>query len=162
MANCIHTAALVRCFVAGLPLVRQLCYSPNLRESIRFVLKPVVTHPIEGTLLRRDRLDSAVARMFRNARRIGMKLERWLTEHPDDDMGGVVMWMADYEQRMVYAGLREQRERAKLTAETGALTMDDATFERELKKLARKTLLEMPQVELDALLKERAIDAEDK
>ncbi len=119
------------------------------------MLKAVVTHPIQGTQITRSQLDLAVARCFRNARRISRRLEKHLLEHPDEPLDGVHQWMADYEQRFVFLALREQRERAKLTAETGAALVDDATFEQQLKELAHKAIQEMPKDELEQLVKTR-------
>jgi hypothetical protein len=93
--------------------------------------------------------------MFRNARRIGRRLERFLREYPDDPPAGWVLWAADYEQRFVFSALKEQRERAKLTPKNGAALLSDEEYEAALGDLVRASLDKMSEAELEQLLAER-------
>ena len=124
------------------------------------VLPSVVTPKIEGVSVARAPLERAVVRMFRNGRRIGRRIEKWLKENPDAELPHWVIWGADYEQRFTFAALREQRERAKMTPGKGAPAMDDATFAKKMRDLAQKAILEMSRNELAEVVSWRGLKLE--
>lgn len=73
---------------------------------------------------------------------------------PDEDFRR--SW--DLYERTIRCLLIEQRQRAILAPGKGGPPISDEEYERQLSKLARSTLLEMPKSELLDLLRERAID----
>jgi hypothetical protein len=64
----------------------------------------------------------------------------------------------DLYERTVRNLLSEQRARATMNDGKGAVPVDDATFDARLAELAKAAVLEMPRAELEAILRQRAID----
>lgn len=149
----------------------------------------VATPSVGGVNLpRRHVLDVETERLMNLCMRVGRRLRNWIRKMPEeraamrfdretgthypilDQDGKQVMeplipdrdWIenAEWYQRTLLSLLREQRERAKMTSGKGGPALDDATFEDELRELARQTIREMPESDLRALLAERTIEVE--
>lgn len=148
-------------------------------------LAPVVTPEVGGVRIRRPVLEAETASMLQLVRRVRRRLLHWMrtmpeersavrrTEHgwepilnadgqivtqpliPDQEWRESAEWVS----KTLLGLLKEQRERAKLRPGGGAAAVDDATFDAELKELARAAIAEMSDDELRLALAARtAID----
>lgn len=133
-------------------------------------LASVATPSIGGVAVYRHVLDLEAATMTLIMRRLGQRIKCWFrntktsdpSDHkvgsgslPDEDARESIKL---YTQGMLGL-LKEQRERAKLTPKTGAVILDEATFEAELRTLVATTIRSMPDAELRAMLQEREVQA---
>lgn len=118
---------------------------------------------IQGVKVRRNLLDSETGRLLGMARRLGKRLA-YQIDRLDESLVPDQDWTRclDSYGRIVLSLLREQRERAKLGATTGAPVIDDETFEEELKNLALTAIKQMPQAKLKELLAQRPVSDQDK
>lgn len=122
-------------------------------------IKTIPTPAIEGVTVRRHVLDHEAARMCGIAQRLGRRLSYWLKNHPVHELPDEAFLESFRVYGQVVSSLlKEQRERAKMTPKNGGHPVDEATFDAQMKELARATVLELPQGELDELLMLRRLD----
>lgn len=100
-------------------------------------------------------LDREAGALAKLARRVGQRCRNWLVKYPDvlpdED------WRESYAiyTKAVLGLLREQSARAKLVAQDGAPPVSEEQFADAVKELALSAIAEMPQAELESLLRER-------
>lgn len=148
-------------------------------------LPSVATPSLGGVAIKRHVLDLEAATFAWITRRLGQRLHRWMRNTPEMIQGFQIEWTpqgpvskpildehgepvmvpclpdSDWRESYKLYGasllglLKEQRERAKLGAKTGAPPLTDEEYESSLRELVADTLRKMPQGELDELLAAR-------
>lgn len=124
----------------------------------------VSTPEIGGVRIRRHPLDREASKLATLARRVRIRLERWMEETealcdddgrsvlPNFDMNATLNWYL----KAVLGLLNEQRARAVL--KDGKPPLSDVEFEAELRQLAEETLLRMSPEDFARLLATRPVD----
>lgn len=122
----------------------------------------VATANVGGVHITRHILELEAASMAWSLHRLGLRIKQWFRQtrskageavvFPDQ---GQLMCIAEY-NRGVLGLLREQRERAKMGAKTGAPPLDDEAFEKGVQELVAHAVRTMPEAQLRELLQDRA------
>lgn len=148
-------------------------------------LPAVQTPTHGGVTLRRHVLDLEAAKLTWINRRVGQRLSRWLRGAPELVQGFTHEWEDGHpvttpmlekdgspvmvpllpdepfrESWKIYASttlglLREQRERAKLGAKTGAVVLSDEEMQAALEEMLEVELKAMPEEKLQRILAAR-------
>lgn len=114
---------------------------------------------VDGVIMRRRGIDAEVQRLVGITKRLGLRLSYWqricgVHELPPKQ------WTDNYTAyaQAVLRLLGEQRERAKLTAKSGAEPMSDEEYARAVTKLAEEIVRGLTEDEFRRLSALRAAD----
>lgn len=114
-----------------------------------------LAQPTTGAVMRWHALSREAGALAKLAKRMGQRLRLWMEKNPEVMPDADVRFTFDMYTKAVLGLLKEQRERAKLAMSSDAPVISDLEFEKQLRELAKRTIAEMPEAELQAMLEER-------